>query len=318
MHRLAAALACCFCLTTGASWAQSPTIDDVEANTVEELVVRARLPGPAWWRVSDADSTVYVLGMPDALPKGMTWNASVLNRRLRGANALITPPAYQASANPLAVPKLLLDLRGAVKSKTALGESLPPELASRLERAAPRAGARPEDFQLTRPWFAGVRLAGRYRKHVGLNTAEPLRTVRAAARAAKVKSRPAFVVEQRASAVLQGLKTTPVQVGQACVEAAVEEVEAGDAAVRAAAAAWAAGDVRIALGALRSSEICFAALPGASTDKRAALRRQADALAAALNTPGHSVAVLSLRSVLAQDGVLDTLRQRGFTVRTPE
>ena len=318
MHRLAAALACCLYFTAGASRAQTLPIDDVEATTVEELVVRARLPGPAWWRVSDADSTVYVLGMPDALPRGMTWNSSVLNRRLQGANALITPPVYQASANPLAVPKLLLDLRGAVKSKTALSERLSPELAGRVAKAAPRAGARPEDFESTQPWFAGVRLASRYRKQVGLSTAEPLRTVRAAAKKAKVKSRPAFVVDQRASILLQGLKATPVETGRACVEAAVEEVEAGDAVVRAAAAAWAAGDVRIALGAPRSSEICFASLPGAGADKRTALGRQADAVAAALKTPGHSVAVLSLRSVLAQDGVLDRLRQRGFTVHTPE
>jgi hypothetical protein len=67
----------------GASWAQTPAVDDVEANTVEELVVRGRLPGPAWWRVSDGDSTVYVLGIPDALPKGMAWNQAILNRRLR-------------------------------------------------------------------------------------------------------------------------------------------------------------------------------------------------------------------------------------------
>jgi hypothetical protein len=302
----------------GASWAQTSAVDDVEANTVEELVVRGRLPGPAWWRVSDADSIVYVLGMPDALPRGMTWNQSILNRRLQGANRLITPPVYQASANPLAVPKLLLDVRSASRSKAALDEDLPPALARRLERAAVRAGKSPDHFQATSPWFAGVRLAGQFRKHVGLETREPLRSVVRAARLAKVPTKPAFVVQAKARTLVDELKGASGRIGRTCVEAAVDEVEAGDALVRNAATAWAAGDVRVALGAPRSSEICFAALPGAGADKRTALGRQADAIAAALGQPGHSVAVLTLRSVLARDGVLDQLRERGFTVRTPE
>lgn len=317
MLRIAALVGCLWAVAAP-SWAQAPVIDDVEANTVEELVVRGRLPGPAWWRVSDADTTVYVLGMPDALPKGMGWNQSVLQRRLKGANRLITPPVYQAGANVFAAPKLLLDLRGATKSRTPLSEILPAALAVRLERATRRAGKRADAFQRTSAWFAGVQLADQYRKHVGLDSAEPLRTLRQAARTAGVKSQPAFVVQERASRVVSALKTASPEMGQACVEAAVEEVEAGDAVVRQAAAAWAAGDVRVALGAPRSSDICFAALPDGGTNKRAALGRQADAIAAALKEPGHAVAVLSLRSVLADDGVLDRLRTRGFTVQTPE
>jgi hypothetical protein len=42
---------------------------DSQANLVEELIVNARLPGPAWWKVTDADTTVYVLGVPALVPK---------------------------------------------------------------------------------------------------------------------------------------------------------------------------------------------------------------------------------------------------------
>jgi hypothetical protein len=48
---------------------------DPEANLVEELVVNARLPGPAWWKVSDADTTVYVLGVPADGPQA-TWRST--------------------------------------------------------------------------------------------------------------------------------------------------------------------------------------------------------------------------------------------------
>lgn len=313
-----AALAACISLAAQSAGAQTPPIDDVEANTVEELVVRGRLPGPAWWRVSDADTTVYILGVPDVLPKGLAWNTSVLKRRLAGANGLITPSVLQASASPLAVPKLLLGLRGVMNAKTLLDQGLSPDLRQRLARAAPRAGKTSRDFQSLRPWYAGVRLASHYRKQVGLDGEEALRAVKQAARLAGVKSRPAYTVNTKASAMLQELKAVPDDQGRACLQAAVEEVEAGDAALRAVAAAWAAGDVRVALGAPRSFEKCLAAIPGAGDVKRDSLAREADAIEAALRAPGHTVAVLRLRSVVAEDGVLDRLRDRGHTVRAPE
>ena len=54
----------------GQAQAQAQAIDDPQANVVEALVVSAKLPGPAWWRVSDGDTTIYVMGMPSMLPKG--------------------------------------------------------------------------------------------------------------------------------------------------------------------------------------------------------------------------------------------------------
>lgn len=63
--------------------------DDPEATIVEELVVQAVAPGPAWWRVKDGDSIVYILGAPESpMPPGVTWDRSVVERRLTGANAL--------------------------------------------------------------------------------------------------------------------------------------------------------------------------------------------------------------------------------------
>ena len=70
--------------------AAAPPVDPNE-NLVEELVVVGRLPGPAWWRVVDADTTVYVLGVPSIAPRKMQWNRGVFERRLEGANAVVLP-----------------------------------------------------------------------------------------------------------------------------------------------------------------------------------------------------------------------------------
>ena len=54
-------------------------------------MVRGRLPGPAWWRVVDADTTVWVLGVPSLAPRRMQWDRAVFERRLQGANVVILP-----------------------------------------------------------------------------------------------------------------------------------------------------------------------------------------------------------------------------------
>ena len=315
--RPAASLMLAAVATTAAN-AQSQPDEDVEAHPVEELVVRGRLPGPAWWRVSDADSTVYVLGMPEALPKDMDWDETVLKRRLQGANGLITPPVVEASVSVFALPKLLWDARSATRSPTVISERLPPDLTARLHRASLAAGDDDEAFQHVPPLVAGLRLAATYHRKVGLDYREPLTAVRAAARRAGVRAAPAEAVHNKASALLQDVKALSDAVSRRCVEAAVSEVEAGDAPVRAAARAWAAGDVRLVLDRARSSELCLALLPGAGAAKRDSLDIQANAIQAALAKPGHSVAALSLRSVVARGGVLERLRARGLRVEAPE
>lgn len=339
MLKRAARLLACLSLSVGAAAAQAPAqtpaaasaraptsapMDDVEGHLVEELVVHARLPGPAWWRVSNADSTVYVLGLPDALPKDMVWDHTILDRRLAGADRLITPPTYRATISLLTLPKLLWDAPGAMrptaddKAGEGAREGLGEGSGARLAAAAQQAGRSEDAYRRFRPWFAGLMLTRDYRRRVGLDYGEPMRAVRAAARRANVPVQPAFSQEGKASALLKDAKVMPTEVGRACLDASLEEVEAGDTSVRKAAQAWAQGDVRVALSARRSSEVCYAALPGAAEVKRDSLQKQADAIEAALARPGHAVAALSLRSVLAKGGVLDRLRAKGFNVHTPE
>jgi hypothetical protein len=94
-------------------------------------------------------------------------------------------------------------------------------------------------------------------------------------------------------------------------------VETGGAGVSRAAEGWARGDVIAALNAERSYERCINAAPGALKIDAKIKADQAQAIARALKTPGHAVAVVQLRPLLAQGGVLDRLRAQGFTVKPP-
>ena len=290
----------------------APALDDPEANVVEELVVAAKLPGPAWWRISDGDTTIHMLGVLQALPHGQAWDTGVLDRRLDGAFAVILPPEGKAGIGDLPA---ALALRGKLKSTTPLDAAVG-GLAPKLARARAVLGKKADAYEGWSPLGAGIMMAGDYRKSVRLETAEPERTIGRLARKHRVKVRPAATYK-----VMPLIKTAvrghSREAGLICLEGVLDEVNAGPEAASAAARAWARGDVRGAIAGPRNFQRCLLALPGMADLERKGTRDEVEALSAAMNTPGHAVAVYGIRGLVARDGVLDQMRARGFEVSTP-
>jgi TraB/PrgY/gumN family len=98
---------------------------------------------------------------------------------------------------------------------------------------------------------------------------------------------------------------------------ALDEIEAGAGQVRSAAEGWARGDVAAALAAQRGYEKCLGSLPEGVDVANQTMADTTATIAAALAVPGHSVAVVNLRTLLAQGGVLQRLQGRGYTVSPP-
>ncbi len=289
-----------------------PDPADPDAVIVEELVVTARLPGPAWWTVSNGASTVYVLGSPSLAPKHMAWDRSLFERRLKGANAVILPfedirvtltGSFGAAFNYLRL-----------KSSTPFEASLDPGARARFLQARTRVGQPADRYKTRNPLAAGLMLATDYRKQADLTTSDPTKLVKLLAGQAKVR----IVQRSYNLGPLMGaiLKTSP-EAGRGCLEEVVAQVEAGPGVTLTATRAWAQGDVRGALGNERSYERCIALVPGAQVfDARMKADQVAD-IEAALKRPGHAIAVVWLRPLLAQGGVLDQLRAKGYAVTTP-
>ena len=286
--------------------------DDPEANLVEALVVNAKLPGPAWWKVSDADTTIYILGTLAALPKGAAWDTSVLDRRLDGAFALIMPPVGRAGVTDIPA---MLSLRGKLKSDTPLDQAAP-ELAPRLAQVRASLGKAPGSYSGWSPLGAGMMIGMDYQKSSKLDPGEPERTVQRLARKHKVKARPAGVYKAMPM-VKAAVKGHSEEAGKLCLEGMLSEVEAGSVAAQSAARAWARGDVRAAIAGPRNFQRCMRGLPGMSDMEQRATADEISALAEAMKTPGHAVALFSMRGLVAQGGVLDQLRAKGFKISTP-
>ena len=296
--------------------AAAQVIDDPEAVVVEALVVNAKLPGPAWWKISDGDTTLYVLGVLQAMPKGQGWDTGVLERRLDGAFALILPPQGKAGLGDIPA---ALALRGKLKSDTPLDAAvgdLAPQMAAKLARARATLGRKPDAYDGWSPLGAGIMMAGDYRKTVRLEPDEPERTIQRLARKHGVKARPAATYKVM-PVVRTAVRDHSREAGLICLEGVLDEVNAGAGATRVAARAWAQGDVRGAIGGPRNFQRCLLALPGMADLERKGVRDEVEALSAAMKTPGHAVVVYGVHGLVAQGGVLDQMRARGFIVSTP-
>ena len=289
-----------------------PDPNDPDAVLVEELVVTARLPGPAWWTVSNGTTTVYVLGAPSLAPKHMEWDRAVFDRRLAGANLVILPfqdvkvtvtGAFGAAFN-------FLRLRGGGPFEATLD----PAAKARFVAARERLGQPADHYPTRNPLAAGLRLATDYRERTALTNSDPTKLIKLLAGRAKVPiSQKSYDIGPLMGAILR----TPQAAGRACFDEVLAQVEAGPGVTQAAARAWAQGDVRGALGNERTYERCIALVPGAQTFEARVKADQVAEIEKALKAPGHAIAVVPLRPLLAQGGVLDQLRAKGFTVKTP-
>ena len=289
---------------------QAPPADPDET-LVEEFVVQGRLPGPAWWRVSDGDTTVYVLGVPSAFPKGLDWNTVVLERRLQGASQIVLP-FNEIKIGIADVPGSLLGLPG-IRTRNMEAELSAP-IRARFLRARTALGKDEKTYAKWKPFVAALMLVGHFRDSEKMTAADPGKTIRRMAEARGVK---VVMKSYSAGPLVRSVARISPAAGQACVADALTEVEAGAARVRIAGEGWAEGDVRTALSQERGFERCLAAVPGAEAFNARFKADQAGAIARALKTPGHAVAVVQLRPLLAQDGVLARLRAQGFRVLDP-
>ncbi|MBL8553811.1 MAG: TraB/GumN family protein [Phenylobacterium sp.] len=286
--------------------------DDPDATLVEELVVRGRLPGPAWWRVEDADTTVYVLGVPSLAPKRMQWDRSIFERRLQGANVVVLPFVNVRAKLGGSIGTAFNLMR--LKSGGPYENRLDAATRARFVAVRTRLGQDARHYGTGNPLAAGVQLAIDYRDRNQLTNMDPAKLVRLLAQQRRVK------VQEKSydlGGQLGGIARTPANVGRLCFDEVLSQAEAGPGVTLAAARAWAEGDVEGALANERTYERCLAAVAGGRTYDERTKADTAAAITSALRQPGHAIVLVQLRPLLAQGGVLDRLRTQGLTVKTP-
>ena len=298
-------------LVAGAAAAAPTGLEDPEATVVQELVVRATTPGPAWWTVEKGGSVVYVLGLPDEpVAKGLKWDQAALQRRLQGAGVLIIPVQPKAGLGDIPA---LLKIMSRLKSKTPMEAGLREPLRARFAAARERLGKPASRYAGWDPIAAGQILVNDFYERAGVTRKQPMGAVRGLAGRAHAPVRPAssFRVVGLLDPAIRNLRP---EISRTCLAEALDEVDAGAGVLNAAGAAWAKGDLPGVLAGPHGFSTCLLLIQGGAAFWRQTIAQEVEAVEAALAKPGHAVAAFPIRSLVVEGGVLERLKARGYKV----
>lgn len=287
--------------------------------------------GPGWWRVSDADSEVWILGAPERMPLNTSFDTGPLTQHLTGANQLIlTPPAEDSVSVAL---KASSQRRTKIPTQP-LARRLPPELYARVIAAFPK-------MEINLASGGGIHYIGDYRAMLDeeptINTADWL--AQGSYQALPLGNVPA----NKAKAIVAGMKgakpkilNLPVgatgirallnvadvseELQEVCLQYVLANIEAGSGGAKTrqdGIDAWARGDV---VHALKRYSLIYGCPYGpiGTAFWTKVVGDYTKAVTDALAAPGKSVAVFEYDPMLMKGGVLDQLEAKGFKVQYPD
>jgi uncharacterized protein YbaP (TraB family) len=304
-------------LCTGVAFAQTPDTSPLPIAADEEIVVPA--PGPALWRVYDADSEVFVLASIQTLPRRFHWNTRPMQTALARADRLYVENAF--AIGPGLAAQLLTTRRDAYLNPDGaeLHTFLPADLHARMVRAATALDVDPDSLEGLRPYAAGSRLLGALVEQAGLdNGVDPQDQSRRLARRARVRITEIEAAPLRP--LVNALNRMPVGADSQCLAVQLDALERQGPLLNERAAAWARGDIAAlrAFSELVDPASCAASLTSGGVDVDGLESRRVAAWTAtirqALQSPGVRVAVVNFPIWLSPQGVLATLRSSGVSV----
>lgn len=113
--------------------------------------------GPALWRLSDADSEIWLFGTVHVLKPDVKWRTARIDDALRSADLLYfeTPTDDAATAEVARLASAL----GANPEGVTLSSLLSPQEKARFERVSRALGVEPAALDEARPWLAALQLS---------------------------------------------------------------------------------------------------------------------------------------------------------------
>jgi uncharacterized protein YbaP (TraB family) len=258
------------------------------------------------------------MGMPAFAPKKLDFDDSVLRRRLDGSNVLILGQEPEVR---------ILSLLGLIPGKgkqftmaKPMRDTLSPDLRARLETRLKAQGKPLSEYDDIKPALAGFVVANDRGGGVTITLGSLTDRIRDLAKGKTVAVQPRVkkLDDYDLIGMVKSLAEAPQPLQELCLDAGLKEADNGLASVRETAEQWAEGQVREVVSAERGYQRCLASTPWIARQFKDGQDDAVGAITSALKKPGKAVAVIELRSLLTEGGVLDRLRAKGFTVTAPE
>ena len=197
-------------------------------------------PHPAIWKLSDSDTTIYLLGTTHALPKHFRWQSPALKKVIQSADELVVESLDTPDTKTKTDATVDDALNPVVDHNPILGR-VSAEKRPALQRAIARTDF-PEQFYDAMPtWMAGLVLAVENMAKDGKTKADGVETV--LERQFRGAKKPVAAVEDGA-AILNALRHLPETAQIKMLEGTLDDIDGtSDIAALAADQAWAQGDI---------------------------------------------------------------------------
>lgn len=308
------------------SAATAQDADGADTNVhFDEVVVTGERSGPRLWKVSSGERELWILGVFDPLPKKMQWHSQqVIALLSESQEVLMDRPSVSPDAGLFAKVGLYLQWRRLQKNPEgrSLNEVLPADLYTRFavleKRYAAGAG-----LDKLRPIMAAARLYQKSIEKVGLESRRAVpKQVAKLARQHDLKPVTLSLKVAEPRDLLNSLNNIPLDAEIRCLEATLSSLESDLGVLTERANAWSLGDVA-ALRRLLATEdraACWDLVLGVPRIRElstAADRQWLESAEAALQRNRTTLALRSMRDLLAPDGVLAQLRAKGYQVVGP-
>lgn len=296
------------------SSARQTASDPESAAQIDDIVVTARRADAPIWEITRDEGSLILVGAISGVPRSVSWRPEALEAATRRADRILFPQVGQASISD--VLRLIWRIRSVTRLPrgTTTADYLPPDVQARLE--AVMANERNESWRTDSLVVLSMDLMNDKGGFEQRRTNGALDVIRRAAREARVPVRPVGIV--RGDELIDNLITMPPSTYAACVEAAVGAAEAGPEGAAARIEAWRTRRVPevLAQSLDQALGLCW---PSGDPEISPLLRTQwTEAVAAALQEPGVTLAVSQLRLLAEPGGVLDQLEAQGFEIEGPE
>ena len=282
------------------------------SDSAEEVVVTARNSGAPMWTVRTESSVVLLVGEMRNVPKATPWYPDRLERAAGGAQRIIL--GTRAKVSPGDILRLIFAGGKLTKlpDERVAADYLDATRMARLRALEVRYGQdySRRNFLITSFDLLSRRLA--FSKDTGDDATD---VVRKAARRGNIATRP--VGEMRGEDIIDNLFAAAPQTHLPCLDAAMAAAEIGPDIVAARGKAWTSFDIPAVMANPLETALgrCW---PWTDNQLGAELRGQwVTAIDEAVEQPGVTLAVVPIRVLAEEGGVLDRLERRDLDVSGP-
>jgi len=193
-------------------------------------------PKPAIWKVSDADTTVYLFGTVHVLPPTLSWHSPAVDKALDEAKAVYFET--DTEGDPMAFRDIIQRL-GLYDPSERLSDRLSLEDLELLKSVLAKLELPLVALESMRPWYAGVVISEAVVRRAGYDVTSGVESVmRPAATAAGKQVRFLETVEEQ----MASFATLPEAVQIKFLVNGLAEIDAATGDLGALVDAWKAGD----------------------------------------------------------------------------